>query len=87
MDLKRPWKTCGSMPLVEELGVDSVQLAHACRQISFGCFDEEMVVHETVSVAEPIDIRDHSAEEMQTHASIDIIKAYPATSIPRAITR
>jgi hypothetical protein len=41
---------------IEELGIDAVKLPHAKRQVSVGCFDEEMivVVHEAVGVAYPI---------------------------------
>ena len=72
------------MPPVETLGVDAVQLAHACREISFGCFDEEMVMggHEAVSVAEPIEIGDHPAENMQKHASTRVVEVYRAPGVP-----
>jgi hypothetical protein len=44
------------VPFVEELGIHSVQLAHAYGQVAIRCFDEKMIMigHETVSVAYPV---------------------------------
>jgi len=73
-----------SVYLMEALSVDSIQLTHTCRQIPLGCFDEEMVMvgQKTIGVAEPIEIRDHPAEDIQKHASIGIIEVYRASGIP-----
>lgn len=42
--------------VVEELSIDTIQLAHTEGEIAIGGFDEEMivVVHKTVSMAEPV---------------------------------
>jgi hypothetical protein len=65
-----------------------VQLAHACRQIPFRGFDEEMVIegHEAVGVAEPIEIGDSPAKDIQKHALIGIIEAYRAVGVSSGIT-
>ena len=44
------------MSPVVPLGVDSIQLSHAARKVSFRCFDNEVIVgvHETVGVAQPV---------------------------------
>jgi hypothetical protein len=41
-----------------------------------------MVGHKTIGVAEPIEIRDHPAEDIQKHASIGIIEVYRVSGIP-----
>jgi hypothetical protein len=45
-----------AMPFVEELGIHSVQLAHAYGQVAIRGFYEKMIMigHETVSVTNPI---------------------------------
>jgi hypothetical protein len=44
------------MPFIKELRIDAVQLAHAEGKIAVGRFDQEMIVviHETVSVTDPV---------------------------------
>ena len=41
-----------------------------------------MVGHKTIGVAEPIEIRDHPAKDIQKHVSISIIEEYQASGIP-----
>lgn len=45
-----------TMPFVEELCVNAVQLPHSDRQIAIRRFNEEMIVvsHETVAMANPM---------------------------------
>ena len=45
-----------AVPFIEELGVHSVQLAHADGQVAVRGFDEKMIMigHEAVSVTDPV---------------------------------
>jgi hypothetical protein len=45
-----------AVPFVEELGIHSVQLAHAYGQVAIRCFDEKMIMvcHETVCMTYPV---------------------------------
>jgi hypothetical protein len=45
------------MSLVEKLGVNSVDLPHALRQVAVRCFDDKMVVvvHKAVGMADPVE--------------------------------
>jgi hypothetical protein len=47
-------KVAGSfMPFIKKLGIDTVELSHAEREVSVGRFNQEMVVvvHKTIGVA------------------------------------
>lgn len=41
-----------------------------------------MAGHKAIGLAEPIEIRDHPAGDIQKHASIGIIEVYRALGIP-----
>ncbi len=51
-------------------------------------FDQEMVMggHQAAGVAEPIEIGDHPAENIQKHGSVSIIEVYQTSGAPLAIT-
>ena len=48
--------TCSPVPLIESLGVESVQLSHADGEVAVRGLDENVVViaHEAVSVTDPV---------------------------------
>jgi hypothetical protein len=63
----------------------AVQLAIACRQISIGCFDEEMGMggQEAGGVAVPVAIiGDYPAGNMQKEAWIRAVEVYRAPGVP-----
>jgi hypothetical protein len=54
-----------SVAIVEGLGVDAIQLAHAERDISVGRLDEQMVFHQTVGMAYPVVTTIYSTENAE----------------------
>jgi hypothetical protein len=64
-----------AMSLIESLRIDTVQLPHAFRKISIGCINEQMVmiVHQAVSVAEPIVSKGNIRKGIQEKRSILIV--------------
>jgi hypothetical protein len=64
-----------TMPLIESLRVDTVQLAHAYRKIPIRCINEQMVMilHQAVGVAEPIVPKANIRKGIQEDLSILIV--------------
>jgi len=63
------------MSLIESLGIDTVQLPHAYRKISIGGINEQMVmiIHQAVSMAEPIVPKGNILKRIQEHLSVLIV--------------
>ena len=63
------------MPLIESLGIDTVQLPHAYRKISIGCINEQMVMifHQAVGMAEPVVPKTNILQRIQEHLSVLIV--------------
>jgi hypothetical protein len=67
-----------TMPLIESLGIDTVQLPHAYRKISIGCINEQMVMilHQAVGMAEPIVPKGNILKRIQENLSVLIVSEY-----------
>jgi hypothetical protein len=64
-----------AMPLIESLGIDTVQLPHAYRKISIGCINKKMVmiVHQAIGVAGPIVPKGNTRKGIQEHLSVLVV--------------
>ncbi len=60
---------------IEGLGVDSAYLAHPGRQVCFRCFNQQMivVVHETISVTQPVKTLHHLPQNPEELIPITVI--------------
>jgi len=63
-----------SMFPIEALGVNTIEMTHAPRQIRPGSFDEEMVVvgHQAVGMTMPLVTLDRFSKEIQKKVSVGI---------------
>jgi hypothetical protein len=59
------------MNLVEALGVDAIELAHAFDEVAIGSFDDQMVMvsHLTISVDGPVEALADLPRDLQTFRS------------------
>jgi len=75
-----------TVALIESLGIDAVQLPHAYRQISVGCINKQMVmiVHQTVSMTEPVVSMSNIRKGIQEHLPVLIVSENCLSLIPSA---
>ena len=64
--------------------LDTVDPAHASRQIGLGCLDQQVivVVHEAVSVAEPVEAADDKAGKVEKGAPVSVVAEDAMAGIP-----
>jgi hypothetical protein len=74
------------VPLIESLGVDTVQLPHANRKIPIRCVDQQMVMilHQAVGVAEPIVTKINILKRIQERLSVPIVSENCLSFVPSA---
>ena len=64
-----------SVPAIEALRVDPVELAHALRKVRLGCFDHQVVVvrHQPPRMATPVETAAHLAEHVEPHPAVGLV--------------
>ena len=64
-----------SLALIESLGIDAIQLPHADRKVSVGCFDKKMImiIHQAIGMTEPMVTAHTTLKDIQEIFTVMII--------------
>jgi hypothetical protein len=64
-----------AMALVKGLGINTVKLPHSLRQVSIGCFNDQVIVivHQAIGMAKPVKPLRDPRQSVQKQFSIAVV--------------